>query len=527
MIPDSANGVQASKPKFRLALVFCAVCLVFSGSAHGQSGKPGGTLRFGLSKDISILNPFQTTTSIDANVRSLMYESLLSMDLAMNLVPALAASWNISPDGRQYTFHLRENVSFHNGSPLTAEDVKWSAEYAMDPKNSAYGRSKLLVVSSLTAIDRMSVRFVLKEPYSPFLTSFYNIQIFPVVPKGSLGPGTEAVTSPPPGTGAFRFVEWKKGEAVRLQRNQNYWKKGLPYLNELVFKPIADETVRFTALRAGDLDISERIPLEHLERIQKGEIKGIKTVLAYAAMDGLAINNRKPPLSDVRVRQAIAYGIDKQELILGAYSGIGRPTTQLTVPNSKWYVPMEDRQRNIPKAKSLLSEAGYPSGLKIKVLAYPENLREVQIIQSQVKPAGIEFEIEMLDWTTYNERVVGRDFQLAMRGSGTENPDPDFIYYPEFHTEVDRGRSRNTAGYSNPVVDKLLEDGRRKLDFAERYRIYKEVVEIIHREVPRIYLTQFPYVFGLRPNVQNFETNNDGARYILANGGLLTTWLQP
>ena len=240
----------------------------------------GGRLVFGIRNDIASLNPFLRTSSTNFYVRGLAYEALLDFDRTGKLVPSLAHSWSASPDGKSFTFKLRPGVKFHNGKDLTAEDVKWSADYALDAKNAASGLTILNNVQAVSVKDVLTVEFVVKQPMGALLNLLATIRAFPVVPRESLPEGSAKVLSPPPGTGPFIFKEHRPAREMVFTRNKDYWQKGLPYLDELVLKPVLEDQVRFISVRSGDLDIIERTPYAAMQKLLAGEPSDLKTAEA-------------------------------------------------------------------------------------------------------------------------------------------------------------------------------------------------------------------------------------------------------
>lgn len=499
-----------------------------STGAPASNPKSGGTVKFGLDTDILSVNPFQRTLSVTKEVGSIAFECLLAMDRNEDLKPALATGWDVSRDGLTYTFKLRKGVKFHNGKEMTAEDVIWAIDYAKDPKNGAYGRDKVQTIASASASDPLTVRMVLKEPYMPFLASLATgFDAFPVVPKGSVPFGRERMSAYPPGTGPFMMTEYKPGQSLVFKKFDQYWQKGLPYLDGVQFNVIEDATVRFTALRTGELDVASRIGYDQGLRIQKGEFKDL--ALEYTANSGYRgwiFNTESPPFNNMKLRQAVAYAIDKAKIIEAVSFGLGNVHDQKVAKTSRWYVPLKDRSRDLAKAKALLKEAGYPDGLKVKVRVsrgWP-NPEVTQIVQGLLKDAGIQVDIELIDFAKNQDEKRSGEFDMAPLGGATY-VDPDLAYYQYFHTENAPIKISNFPRYSNARVDKLLEQGRKEPDFKKRYQTYKEVVEIIQEEVPQITLGFNPYLFGYRSDLKGFklQTYNDDYNYVV--GGLVTTWM--
>jgi ABC-type transport system substrate-binding protein len=260
----------------RLAAFFLGLFVAVAFLEAAETPKHGGRLVFGLARDISGLNPFFRTRSTNKYVRQIAYETLFDYDEEDRLVPLLGESWTVSPDSKVYTIQLRKGVRFHNGRDLTAEDVKWSAEYAMEPKNAATGVNFLRRVQAVNVKDKFTVEFVLKEPQAIFINLLASIEAsFPVLPKDSVPSGQRELSGPPPGTGPFEFKEYKAAREMIFVRNKHYWQKGIPYLDEIVLKPVEDEQVRFAGLRAGDLNMIERTPyVEGLDLAVGGVARG-------------------------------------------------------------------------------------------------------------------------------------------------------------------------------------------------------------------------------------------------------------
>lgn len=466
------------------------------------------TLRFGVSRDVTTLNPFVSTRSVEHWTRTLVFEPLL-LDKDFSVAPYIAASWKVSKDGRELTLTLRNDVKFHNGKSLTADDVKWSIEYIQDPNSRAYGAANLKLVQSVTAPSAHRVMIELKEPYAPILTSLANIQTIPLVARESLKPG-ENPDSYPPGTGPYRFVSWKRGQQMVLHRFNEYWQKGLPKTEEVVLKPVVEPDVRLTSLRAGDLDLVDRIPLQNVRAIQKKEMGDIGVFLASdGGLFGLNFNASKPPFSDRRVRQAVAYAVDKDEIVQGAFWGLGVTANQKMPAGSPWHFPLPERKRDLDRARQLLREAGFSGGLRAKFIVFREGEDVAQIIDRQLRQAGIAVEIQRLDLASASLEAQEGRHELRTQG-GDYDSDPDLTYNPYFHTEKGPRATLNLSHYSNPQLDRLLEIGRVTLDPAKRKAIYREVVEILHEDLPVLWLVMTPYAYAFGPRVKDFETDSQG-----------------
>jgi peptide/nickel transport system substrate-binding protein len=511
----------------RIGLSF-VISLCLAASLYPAEPKRGGNLRFGVSKNFTTLNPFVRMQSVDHRVRSLVYEGLLAVDKNLDSMPALAASWSVSADGLLYTFTLRPGVKFHDGKSLSPSDIKWTIEYAQDPKNGAWGRADLTIVEKIDVAEPDRVRIRLKSPYTPFLSAISGIHWFPVVPQDSLQTGDAQRDSLPPGTGPFRFLAWKPGQELRLGRFEGYWQKGLPYLDEARFIVTTDDTVRGNAVRAGDLDIAEEIPEEMVLRIREGKIPSIGVVMAAAGNHPrMGINHCRPPFNDVKVRQAFVHALDKQEILNGAYSGLGTPTNQKLVRGTKWFVSeVPERKQDLAKARALLAEAGYPEGVKLTVVGWTGTEKVLQVVQSQVKRAGIEMTLLIRDFPTHIAALNKAEFQISMSG-GSTNSDPDLAYYGYYHTPPAERRhlgGRTQPCYSNGRVDQLLDEARKIADTQQRRRMYREMIGILQEEVADIPLAFVPNGYALQNSVRDFEPTILST-FSYGNGGVLKTWM--
>ncbi|MBI4528610.1 MAG: hypothetical protein HY695_32850 [Deltaproteobacteria bacterium] len=511
--------------------VFLFSVLALAHPALGaDTPKRGGRLVFAMEADVSTMNPFVRMLSTDQLMRSLFYETLFDFDLKNNIVPALGQSWAISKNGLEYTVKLRPGVKFHNGQDVTAEDVKWSAEYAMDPKNGATGLSLMKAVESITVPDRHTVRFRLKEPTAPFLSTLATIRGFVVVPKDSIARGADTLSGFPPGTGPFAFKEWKTGVQLVLVRHQPYWQKGLPYLDEVVFKPIADATVRLSSLRAGDVDIIERAPSSFVSKIKKGELPGIRVAEASAAgFKRLIFNVQKPPFDNRKLREAVAFAIDKRQYLEAAFWGLGTPVDQRYPAGNPWFVKMPKMERDPAKAKAALAEAGAGKDFEVELLGQQGDEAEQQILQQQFASAGIKMKITLLEYGTYRKKQRDRDFQMIIFG-GRLQPDPHLVYGAEYTcAEAEQAKARkgtrNLPGYCNEQVDKLLAEASKITDRKKRFELYAKAIRQIYEEVPEVPIAFYPRFYAHRDRVKGFVTSDTGD-INSTKIGVLRTWIE-
>ncbi|MGH7833613.1 MAG: ABC transporter substrate-binding protein [Candidatus Binatia bacterium] len=495
----------------------------------GESPKYGGRLILGISKDIVSLNPFYRTQSTDSFVRELVFQTLLDLDERQQPIPALADSWSLSKDEKTYTFRLRRGVRFHNGKELTAEDVKWSIEYALDPQNQATGLTLMRNIQEARAKDKYTVEIALKRPQAAFLVQVSALQAFVVVPKDSIPSGKPNLGAFPAGTGPFVYKDYKVARELILTRNRDYWHKGLPYIDELVLKPVIDDQVRFLSLRSGDLDMIERTPYAFVRKIAAGEMPGIQIAEAkYAGFRRLVFNVTQPPFNNIKIRQAVLHAFDAREFLKGAHWGFGEPATVWGIPKtSPWFVKgLNEIKRDPEKVKALLKEAGAGPDLEVVIIARTGEEEENIILQQQLTTAGIRTKVDYLEHARYVSLRRNGQFQMVLSGAEPV-VDPGDSYPFRFGCDEPRKgpkRILNYSGYCNEEFDNLVLEAGQITDVKKRYELYAKAIRIIHRDLPEAPFVFTPRFFTFNQHVKGFEAGISD-NWTSTTGGLLKTWV--
>ena len=421
---------------------------------------------------------------------------------------------------------MKEGVKFHNGKELDSGDVKYSFDRVMDPKTRSPMAFALKWVDSMTLIDKYTIKITMKEPYAPFLANL-TAENCAIIPKDSQPTGIK----PAPGTGPFVFKEFYPNETLEVTRFGNYHvideKTGdrLPRADAVWLKKMPDETVRMAALRAGDVDFIETPPLNKIAEELKNPTPGITINYDMPGNNAIWFNTVKPPFNNKKLRQAIAYAINKKELQDGALWGLGQPLNNQPFPNdSRFYIPVQDREQNIPKAKQLLAEAGYPNGLKIELFQfqYTIYMAMAQVLLDQLRKIGIEGTIKVVDRAPYFKMMRVGEYAISCGGL-SERFDWDDAYYSYFHSsEIGK---YNWARYNNPEIDKLVAQGRSTWEMEERRQIYKKVVDILMEDLPVIYTIDSVVGYGFRNDLKGFVPGF-GTRYAFDGGGVRYWWIE-
>jgi len=512
---------------FLLSLVLsCLISLSLPWVAAAENPKQGGTLIFGLRRDMQLMNPLVGTRSTELAIRDLMFEALLGVDSKGKIQPNLAIEWKVSNGGKLISLKLRKGVKFHNGDEMTAEDVKFSIEYTMNPKNGAYGLKSLSLLDRVETEGKYAVRLSLKKSSAPFLSLLTTIRTFSVVPKESLPEGVNKPVTFPPGTGPFKFVEWKTSRRIFLERHDGYWgHKAL--VEKLILRPILNNTARVTALRAGDVDMIERVPHEWVRPIETGKIKGLRLIESETAtFRRLIFNVAAPPFENKMLRQAVAHAIVKKELLHGAFFGMGEPVDQKYPKGHKWYIKgLPQASYDLDKAKKLVRQSGY-NREPIKMLIERSEQRQAEAVtfQSQIKKIGLNLEFHLMDRGSFNSLRRKGDFALVFAG-GSHQQDPSSNYTRFFLCEGDlKKRKSNSSGYCNKSVDRLLKKMQTQPDPKKRAELLRQVLTKIAEDVPEIPIGFVPRHFAMKEYVKGFSTD-DNASFRWWGGGLNHTWL--
>ena len=504
-------------------LLGAALAVGWLATAQAQPRR-GGTIVVGNDEDSVGLDPHLSVAFSSSNYFEHVYSGLLRFNAKMELEGDLASSWDI-PDPRTFVFKLRKGVKFHNGREMTAEDVRYSIERIRDQKNGSVLRSVYANVERVEVPDAYTVRLRLARPDASLLGMLATRASY-VVPKEEVEKhGTLQKVAV--GTGPFKLVEHVTGDFTRFVRNDQYFESGLPYLDGFTIKVIKDESSRLAALRKGTVDVTwiKATEIEELARKEKGIVSADTPEARHLYV---WLNTRQAPFNNVKLRQAVAAALDRQEIIDTVLLGHGKLTTAIP-PATAPFVLSPQETAALPfyrpdpaMAKKLLAEAGVPNGFEftLKTSAHsPDYVPAAQVMQRQLGKVGIAMKIEQVEWgALLNLARTGGDFH-SIAFARIWYPDPEGYTYDTLHSKG----SFNVGGYASPDSDRLLDEQRAIADTAKRVAVWKDLQRFWAQDVPIIW----PYAMrtrfnAWRPQVKGFQAMANSSRIYLRE-----TWIEP
>ena len=460
-----------------------------TGEKGSTEPKKGGTYTILAAADPDMLDPHRQSSIYTNSLAGLVYNKLVSFETGpgveftdYKVVPDLAERWEVSDDGKVYTFYLREaywqDKPPVNGRQLTAEDVVATMERIINlPGHQA---SLLSAVESVKATDDRTVVFSLKQPFAPFLNFMANHFMW-ILPKegieGKFDFATDMI-----GTGPFILEEWKDNVQATFKRNPNYYEKGKPYLDRVIYKVVPDQSARIAALRTGQAEAIGQLSPQELAQLKKTNPDFDIFEALFPTQEQVYVNIKKKPFNDLRVRKAISLAIDRKKMVDNIYGG-GEVSGPVNPSLGDWALPLKDREQLMPydpeAAKKLLAEAGYPNGFDTTLMVTdgygPQLVRVAQWIAEDLRNVGINAKIEVVEYATYySERWPKVEYDMGI-GYQTYFQEPDEWLRTQLHTNG----AKNWYNISDPKLDKMLDEQRLILDQEKR----KEYVHDIQRYV--------------------------------------------
>lgn len=457
----------------------------------------GSVLKFGLSTFPPTIKPFDNTGGAANTVKLMMYRGLMSYDASGKLQTEIAESveWQ---DPKTAVFKLRANAVFHDGSPVTAADVIFSLSEITKEGSSAYLKSDLNIIAETKALDDKTVQITLNSPSAIFLDLMASY-CCPVI-------SAKSTTDKVIGAGPFTMKGSEKGVYIELQRFPDYFMADQPKVDGIRFVAYADENLRYAALEAGDVDLIEYLPWTQFDAVEASDTLKMKSTLGPFMF--LLFNVTQGPFADPKVRRAVGYAIERQDVVDAAFAGRGVPLYGLPNPQGSPFDltdPHHQWTYDTDKAKALLAEAGYPNGFDCRLLAtatYGMHQDTASVVQAYLAMIGINATLDLPDWGSRVSAGKEGKYDIAVHGTSGNYNDPDALWSLLYSGNPSYLQS---YGFKSERIDALLEKGRAEVDPAKRKGIYQELVVAYYEEVPQVPLNWRVQAYAMKRSVNGFE----------------------
>lgn len=477
-------------------------CLTLQPVIAQDAPRRGGTLQVGLAEDPPELDPHLSASNAARSVMHNIFATLVEIDEKLRIVPGIASSWNVSQDGLTYTFHLRDDVIFHDGTALDAKAVKYNFDRILDPKFGSPRASEIAYVKEVKVDDNYTVTLQLSQPFAallPALASWTGMIVSPAAVEKHGRDFSQVLV----GAGPFKFVEQIRNDRVALERFDGYFKKGLPYLDRVVYRPFVDVDSRILNLESGAIHMINAVPGAVVERISSNADLTLSTV-GGLGFRGVWLNTQSAELGTPQRRAAFSACIDRQVIVKTVF---GEAAVPATGPFSRetWVVDDTDQvpARNITLSRALLAEAGVPGGFEFTMLITPdaESIRIASIITAMCQEVGINIKIQQGEFGSIMSRMRANSMYTAALIEVSPRNEPDLIAYPFFHSTG----GLNLSHYRSEEMDQLLDAGRASTDQAERKRIYRSVIDVLNRDFPYIFIYHLQEMKAFRKTVKGYR----------------------
>ena len=496
---------MAAMKILRLAVTAAALLLSFEVSVQAQS-----TLRIGLAEDPDILDPTMARTYVGRIVFAAFCDKLFDIDDKLNIVPQLALSHETSPDGTAVTIKLRPGVKFHDGEAFDAEAAKFSIERHITMPGS-FRKPELAAVDRVEVVDPLTVKLVLKNPFSPLIAQLTDRAGMMVSPKAAKEAGDKFGLKPVC-AGPYKFVERVQQDRIVGEKFADYWNKDNIFIDKVVFLPIVDATVRLANLKSGGLDLIERVLATDLKEVRADTRLKLSTAIELG-YQGVTLNigkdKAKGPLSQsAKVRQALDLSIDREAINQVVFNGEFKPGNQWVNPDHPYYQKaFPIRPRDVVKAKALLKEAGVtpPVSVDFMVPKGAETEAVAQVMQSMAAETGFDLKIRVTEFATSLKQAEAGEYQAFML-AWSGRIDPDGNAYIFLHTDA----PQNYSAWSNAGADKALDDARLVTDMAQRMALYEKLTKLELDDEAILYLYHRRIIIAHTTRLEGYTQMPDG-----------------
>jgi peptide/nickel transport system substrate-binding protein len=469
--------------------------------------KKGGRFSMARNEEPLSLDPIVPSDNGSIWVIYQMFDQLTTVNEdSSGIAPSLAESWEISPDGTVYTFAIRQGVTFHDGSPMTMDDVVFSLERVFDPKGSGY--SFLFgVVDGVTAVDDTRVQIALKEPFTPLLD---NLNVFPasIVPKALVEPDPEAFAQNPVGTGPFKLQEFAKGRHVHLVKHEEYWKPDRPHVDEVFIPYVTDDNTRILKVQGAEVDAAVAIPYAQIDQLDAQDDIDVQIEPLFR-FDGMWLNHDEPPLDDVKVRQALNYATDKEAMLKSIFFDKVEIANHMMPKMRYWREDVAAYEYDPERAQSLIAESKAAGGFTLPIVIPTGDViiqQIAQIVKESYAGIGVTVEITNLDIGTAYTNFSSFNYTAGANWYITSDvPGPDELAAIQFDFSAASGTKSFFTNYNNPRATELVQEAGRS-DDATREQLFGELQQLVMDDAVLVALFFTPARAALRSNVRDFKT---------------------
>lgn len=507
-----------------------AACSSTDGEESGSGSQDSGSA---VDKDIVIavadnfttMDPHDTNDTLSGSAQKTMLEGLVGFDKDMNVIPVLAEEYEANDAATEFTFKLRENVKFHDGTDFNAEAVKVNFERLADPESGLKRHSLFSLIQEVQVLGDYEVKFVLSEPFGAMINTFAHPAAMIHSPKALEEHGKEVARNPV-GTGPFKYVEWKPSEGLEVVKNEDYWQEGFPKVDKITFKPVAENGSRIAMLQTGEADFIFPVPTEQADSINGKDGIEVESkpsiVVRYMAM-----NVMKEPYNDAKVRQAINLAINKEAFVKVVMNGHGEVSDSIIAPDVQFYSQQEPYPFDVEKAKGLLKEAGYESGFKAKLWGGNNSsaIKAMEFLQQQLAQINVEVEVVPMESGTLSDKIWSvqnaedAEIELYYGGWSPSTGDADWGIRPLVGgQEAFPPSSYNVAYYDNAKVNEQISAALETADTDARAKAYEEIQSLVWEDAPWAFLSTDNTMAGKRSHLKGV--------YLLPDGSLSVTEIE-
>lgn len=499
-------------------------CLADESGPSSGEGDPaaGGELVIGTPADVASLDPVDGGGTVSTAVRNLVYNHLVKYTPDLEVVPDLATEWEA--EGTEWTFQLRQGVTFHDGTPFNADAVKAHFDRLLGPEEPVRAGVYTPFVERVEVVDDHTVRFVTTNPDAFFLSRLAE-DAGAIPSPTALAEGVD-LSQQPVGTGAFRFVEWVPDVQVVVERNDDYWDTPA-LLDRVVFRPIGEAGARTIALEAGDIHVAAEVPVESLARLEADE--GIDLTYRDTTRQlFFGMHNLKEPFDNVRVRLALNLAVDMESIVESLYGELGTALNGSVPPAAVGSIQPEEVLYDPQRARDLLAEAGYPDGLDLTMVGprgrYLKDFELQQAVAQELAEVGVTVEIESVEFAQYLDlvRQPTESSELHFWQDAWSRADAAGVLRTRYHCDSFVPSGNNLAGYCNPDLDTLIEEAEQALDVTARNEALRQAQELLAPEVPSIWGVGIRQAAAFRTGVHNVLLY--GTEVLSVDN---TTWIEP